>query len=107
MDRRNPAPDTDLRRSPDSVRAPRPGLRAAAVPIPASASRERMLLVEDHDFFLNPVGESLGDRYIYLVASSPEQALRILGENPVDPVILDMNLAGLDDGVDALRGSHA
>lgn len=62
-----------------------------------------LLLVDDEERFLSTTKILLEKRGVHtLTASSGEEALKALGDNRVDVVILDVKMPGMD-GVDALR----
>lgn len=62
-----------------------------------------LLLVDDEERFLSTTKILLDKRGVHtLTASSGEEALKVLGGNRVDVVILDVKMPGMD-GVDVLR----
>ena len=68
-----------------------------------SASRRRVLVVDDSTTFLHAVVEELRkDGHELLTAHSAEEALQLLGKEPVDCILMDLVLPGMD-GVSAAR----
>lgn len=63
----------------------------------------RVLLVDDETDFVETLAKRLGKRGIaVLCASRGEQALEVLAANPLDVVVLDVKMPGLD-GLEVLR----
>jgi len=57
----------------------------------------RLLLVDDEDGFKQPLAKRLGRRGLEaLMASSGQEALSVLAEQPVDVVVLDVKMPGMD-----------
>jgi two-component system nitrogen regulation response regulator NtrX len=66
-------------------------------------ARERILIVDDEESILKALGDILADEgYEIVPAASGEEALAVVGEKPVDLVLLDIWLPG-KDGVAVLR----
>lgn len=66
-------------------------------------SEFNVLLVDDEVEFLETLVKRLKKRKLNpLGVTSGEEALRVLGETPVDVVVLDVKMPGMD-GIDALR----
>ena len=66
-------------------------------------SEFNVLLVDDEVEFLETLVKRLKKRNLNpLGVTSGEEALRVLGETPVDVVVLDVKMPGMD-GIDALR----
>ena len=62
-----------------------------------------VLLVDDEVAFLEALAKRLRKRNIdTTLSSSAKEALRILGETPVDVVVLDLKMPGMD-GIEAVR----
>ena len=63
----------------------------------------RVMLVDDEADFLNTLTKRLKRRKLVVTdAKSGEDALSILGQNPVDIVVLDVRMPGID-GVETLK----
>jgi len=63
----------------------------------------RALLVDDEEEFLRTVIKRLKKRDVNAIgAGTGEEALRILEQNPVDVVVLDVKMPGMD-GIETLR----
>ena len=70
-------------------------------------SRSRILLVDDDLDMLETLAEGLGERGFEVVtARSGAAALRQMGERPVDVVVTDLRMAGID-GIELLSQLHA
>lgn len=68
-----------------------------------AASRRRVLVVDDSTTFLHAVVEELRkDGHELLTTHSAEEALSLLGQEPVDCILMDLVLPGMD-GVSAAR----
>lgn len=63
--------------------------------------RERILIVDDDRLLQNSLTAILRERHQPLVAGSGEEALRLLQRTPVDLVLLDVRLPGMD-GIETL-----
>lgn len=62
-----------------------------------------ILLVDDEDDFRATLAKRLARRGFYVLdASRGEEALQLLGEQPVDVVVLDVKMPGMD-GIETLR----
>jgi DNA-binding NtrC family response regulator len=68
--------------------------------------RERILIVDDDRLLQNSLTAILGERHQPLVAGSGEDALGLLEREPVDLVLLDVRLPGMD-GIATLEGIRA
>ncbi len=68
--------------------------------------RERILIVDDDRLLQNSLTAILGERHQPLVAGSGEEALGLLERTPVDLVLLDVRLPGMD-GIATLEGIRA
>jgi DNA-binding NarL/FixJ family response regulator len=64
----------------------------------------RVLLVDDHDLFRSGLRNLLEERGVQVVgeASSGQEALRTVRDNPPDVVVMDLNMPGIN-GVEATR----
>jgi DNA-binding NtrC family response regulator len=63
----------------------------------------RVLLVDDEKEYLDVLTKRLTKRKVKLaVAGSGEEALRVIRETPIDVVVLDMKMPGMD-GLQTLR----
>ena len=57
----------------------------------------RLLLVDDEEHFRNPLAKRLGKRGIaVLQASDGRSCLDLLAGNPVDVVVMDVKMPGMD-----------
>ncbi|NLB07850.1 MAG: sigma-54-dependent Fis family transcriptional regulator, partial [Desulfobulbaceae bacterium] len=63
--------------------------------------RERILIVDDDRLLQNSLTAILRERHQPLVSGSGEEALRLLQRTPVDLVLLDVRLPGMD-GIETL-----
>lgn len=62
-----------------------------------------VLLVDDEEDFLVPLGKRLKKRQLnILMAGNGEEALSVIRESPVDVVVLDMKMPGIN-GLDTLK----
>ena len=68
--------------------------------------RERILIVDDDRLLQNSLTAILGERHEPLVAGSGEEALRLLHRTPVDLVLRDVRLPGMD-GIATLTSIRA
>jgi signal transduction histidine kinase len=69
----------------------------------SKAEQPRVLLVDDEADFLASLGQRLNLRGLpTLMAASGREALAILGREPVDVVVLDVRMPGMD-GIETLR----
>jgi len=68
--------------------------------------RHKILIVDDDRLLQNSLRNILTERYEIVIAGSGEEAIRIMARNPVDLVLLDIRLPGMDglETLDALRG---
>lgn len=64
--------------------------------------RYKILIVDDDRLLQNSLRNILSEKYDALVAGSGEECIRILEKNPVDLVLLDIRLPGID-GIETLR----
>jgi DNA-binding NtrC family response regulator len=56
-----------------------------------------VLLVDDEEDFISPIAKKLKKRHVeVLTASSGEMALKVLSENNIDVVVLDVKMPGMD-----------
>lgn len=68
---------------------------------------ERVLIVDDEDLMRELVAKILsGERYRLYQASSAEQALKLLQEQPIDLILTDLKLKGMD-GLSLLSEARA
>lgn len=58
--------------------------------------RYKILIVDDDRLLQNSLRTILSERYDPLIASSGEEAIRLLTEKPIDLVLLDIRLPGMD-----------
>ena len=63
--------------------------------------RHRILIVDDDKLLQKPLKQILADKYDVSTAWSGEEALEIIKETPVDLVLLDIRLPGID-GIETL-----
>ncbi|MGA2403188.1 MAG: response regulator, partial [Syntrophobacteraceae bacterium] len=64
--------------------------------------RHRILIVDDDKLLQKPLKQILADKYDVSAAGSGEEALAIIREKPIDLVLLDIRLPGID-GVETLK----
>lgn len=64
--------------------------------------RYKILIVDDDRLLQNALKNILCEKYDPLIAGSGEEALRLLGKQPIDLVLLDIRLPGMD-GIETLR----
>lgn len=64
--------------------------------------RYTILIVDDDRLLQNALHNILSEQYDTVIAGSGEEALRLLAKTPVDLVLLDVRLPGMD-GVETLR----
>ena len=64
--------------------------------------RYKILIVDDDRLLQNSLKNILSDNYDLLIAGSGEEALCLLGKNPIDLVLLDIGLPGMD-GIETLK----
>ena len=64
--------------------------------------RYTILIVDDDRLLQNSLRNILSEKYDPLIAGSGEEALRLLKKNPVDLVLLDIRLPGID-GIETLQ----
>ena len=65
----------------------------------------RVLIVDDHDLFRQAVGELIEDIAGFVVVASvgsAQRGLDLIAEMPIDLVLMDVNMPGLN-GIDASR----
>jgi DNA-binding NarL/FixJ family response regulator len=65
----------------------------------------RVLIVDDHELFRRAVGELIEDVTGFVVVASvdsAQRALDLIAERPIDLVLMDINMPGLN-GLDASR----
>lgn len=75
----------------------------AATPLPNLLTPKRILAVDDSATFLGELCEQLrAERYDVVAALSGEEALELLGTQPVDGILLDLLMPGLS-GTEACR----
>jgi DNA-binding response OmpR family regulator len=85
------------------ARPPPPKPAEAEPPLVAAARRRRLLVVDDSPTFLQAVVEELRqDGHDLIPARSAEEALPLLEAQPVDCVLMDLMLPGMD-GISATR----
>jgi len=58
--------------------------------------RYKILIVDDDRLLQNSLKNILSEKYDPLIAGSGEEALRLLKKNPIDLVLLDIRLPGMD-----------
>jgi DNA-binding NtrC family response regulator len=64
--------------------------------------RYKILIVDDDRLLQNSLRTILSEKYDPLIAGSGEDAVRLLTEKPVDLVLLDIRLPGMD-GIETLQ----
>ena len=64
--------------------------------------RHRILIVDDDKLLQKPLKQIFSDKYDVSVAGSGEEALAIIREEPIDLILLDIRLPGMD-GVETLK----
>lgn len=64
--------------------------------------RYKILIVDDDRLLQNSLKNILSEKYDPLIAGSGEEALRLLKKHPIDLVLLDIRLPGMD-GIETLR----
>ncbi len=64
--------------------------------------RYKILIVDDDRLLQNSLKNILCEKYDPLIAGSGEEALRLLKKNPIDLVLLDIRLPGMD-GIETLQ----
>ncbi len=64
--------------------------------------RYKILIVDDDRLLQNSLKNILSDNYDLLIAGSGEEALCLLRKNPIDLVLLDIGLPGMD-GIETLK----
>ena len=64
--------------------------------------RYKVLIIDDDRLLQNSLRNILAEKYDTFIAGSGEDAIRILEKNPVDLVLLDIRLPGID-GIETLR----
>ena len=64
--------------------------------------RHRILIVDDDKLLQKPLKQILADKYDVCVAGSGEEALTIIKEKPIDLILLDIRLPGID-GIETLK----
>ena len=64
--------------------------------------RHRILIVDDDKLLQKPLKQILADKYDVSAAGSGEEALAIIREKPIDLILLDIRLPGID-GVETLK----
>jgi DNA-binding response OmpR family regulator len=69
----------------------------------APRARQRILVAEDHDFFLQMAQDALGKEYETVSVKTAEAAQREIERNHPDLLVLDLMLADGDRGLDILR----
>ncbi|MGD9948774.1 MAG: sigma-54-dependent transcriptional regulator [Desulfobulbus sp.] len=68
--------------------------------------RYTILIVDDDRLLQNALNNILGEQYHTLIAGSGEEALELLEHNPVDLLLLDIHLPGMD-GMETLQAIKA
>jgi CheY-like chemotaxis protein len=86
-----PAPRVAARASP-----------AAAAPTGPGAAAKTILVAEDVEYFAALARSALEKKYRTLTVASVADALRVIGSEPIDLLILDLTLQG-EDGRQVLR----
>ena len=69
----------------------------------AAPGRQRILVAEDHDFFLNMAHDALGEQYETVSVKTAAAALAEITRANPDLPVLDLMLADGDTGLDMLR----
>ncbi|MGA2026329.1 MAG: sigma-54 dependent transcriptional regulator [Syntrophobacteraceae bacterium] len=64
--------------------------------------RHRILIVDDDKLLQKPLKQIFFDKYDVSVAGSGEEALAIIREEPIDLILLDIRLPGID-GIETLK----
>jgi CheY-like chemotaxis protein len=72
-----------------------------------AADRPVVLLVEDLEYFVEIARDALGGAYELRVADSVAGGLGVLSEGGIDLLLVDLSLAGGEDGRDLLRALPA
>jgi len=62
----------------------------------------KVLIVDDDSLLQNSLRNILSDKYETIIASTGEEALQILSDQPVDLILLDIRLPGID-GIETLQ----
>lgn len=85
-------PRCGLHFAPDARRAPRP-----------EGARPVVLILEDMDYFLEIARDVLSEKYELRTGSTVADGLREISRGGLDLLLVDLNLAGGEDGRDLLR----
>ena len=72
----------------------------------AKQNQNTILLVEDDELYQEAIRDFLSDKYDVVVASSAEEAQKVLSKQLPDVMLMDINLPGID-GVEMLRRTKA
>ena len=64
--------------------------------------RHRILIVDDDKLLQKPLKQILSDKYDVSAAGSGEEALAIIRKEPIDLMLLDIRLPGID-GIETLK----
>jgi CheY-like chemotaxis protein len=91
--------------SPPATITPAPHVAAraaAAAPAGPGASAKTILVAEDVEYFAALARSALEKKYRTLTVASVADALRVIGSEPIDLLILDLTLQG-EDGRQVLR----
>jgi DNA-binding NtrC family response regulator len=67
--------------------------------------RHRILVVDDDKLLQKPLHEILSGKYDVSIAGSGEEALAMIAEKPIDLMLLDIRLPGID-GIETLKATR-
>lgn len=102
-----PVEDPDPKQAAEKVVCPRCGLhfepRKMSRDEASGTERKTVLVVEDMEYFLTIARDSLEANYEVRTATSVPEAMKALGEGPVDLMVLDLTLDGSDQGLRVLE----
>jgi predicted Zn finger-like uncharacterized protein len=97
-----PAPETAPAPRPAPIACPSCGHRFAP-PQRRHGERYRILVAEDHDYFLEMARDALGKNFETVGVRTPTEALLEISRQRPDLLVLDLMLADGGDGLDVLR----
>lgn len=69
-------------------------------------ARKHILLVEDDELYRDALNDYLAEDYHVLEVDSAEKAFAVLQKNPIDLILLDINLPGMN-GIEMLKKAKA